>query len=165
MDGFCFRNKDRKKVLGIGLLELMLSLSIIAILLVMATRYYLVTSYSNKLNRLTEEISQIQGAVYTWKGTKSDYTDLTAGKLIDMGLIAGGDIDPNDNTKIITPWSVPITISPKGGEATKALITIDMTSGEEKKACTALERSFDKINGPDFIAKCEGGNKFTFEFP
>lgn len=160
--------KFRKyKQFGIGLLELMLSLSIIAILLVMATRYYLVTSYSRKLNQVTSEMAQIQGAAYSWKGTKADYTGISGPNLVDAGLIASGDIG-KDKENIVTPWEVIIHVESTTIGENKPGVTVyftgSTTGGEEEKACYALVNKFNNLNNDlDVTATCDG-QKFTFTF-
>jgi hypothetical protein len=141
------------KQCGIGLLELMLSLSIIAILLIMATRYYLVTSYSQRLTQISEEISQIQGAAYSWKGSKSSYDGLDNSALIDSGLVT--------DKSIVTPWGSAITVK---GSASGVKVTFTATAGGETKACTALADKFNNLNGDERItAKCDSNN-FEFNF-
>ncbi len=75
------------KQIGIGLLELMLSLAIIAILLVMATRYYQVASFSEKVNQDINLIGNIEAAANRWKAIYGDYKKITSIQdLIDQGM-------------------------------------------------------------------------------
>lgn len=146
---------------GIGLLELMLSLSIIAILLLLATRYYLTASYSQRLNQLSQQIAATQGAIYTWKGGRNNYTGLTDQVLVEQGLIAKAD--QNASGKIITPWSSPITVTTDSND-TKAKITFTAVSTDEKNACKNLEGSI-KANAPaDASVECVS-DVFTYIFP
>lgn len=118
---------------GIGLLELMLSLAIIAILLVMATRYFLVTSRSEQVNRTVTQIGAIQGAVGTWKGGKNSYAGLTEAELYNIGMIPVAEYN---NGKIISPWSTPVTVGPSSSDAaTSFVITYGGIPGW---ACNAL---------------------------
>ena len=59
------RRQQRQR--GIGLLELMLSLAIIAILLIMATRYYQSASLQNKINACVDMFAGVQGAVQSYR--------------------------------------------------------------------------------------------------
>lgn len=83
-----------KKHLGIGLLELMLSLAIISVLLVMATRYYRVARQGQQVNDAISEIHAIIAACENWiTGGQSDFTELSANgvkKLIDNGYLPEG---------------------------------------------------------------------------
>ncbi|MGB6976496.1 MAG: prepilin-type N-terminal cleavage/methylation domain-containing protein [Gammaproteobacteria bacterium] len=53
-----------KREKGIGLLELMLALAIIAILIVMATRYFSKASDTQKLTVVQQEVAEIKHAAY-----------------------------------------------------------------------------------------------------
>jgi type II secretory pathway pseudopilin PulG len=155
------------KVRGIGLLELMLSLSIIAILLIMATRYYLVTSFSQKLNQATAQITQLQSASYSWKGQKGNYnpaggTPISAPELINAGLIAQGDISSGN---IVNPWSKTITIAP-AADPNYVTLSFTGTSTDEIRACNNLKNAFNGFNGDTSnVASCPPGTgAFTFTF-
>jgi prepilin-type N-terminal cleavage/methylation domain-containing protein len=58
MRSFLTRNPQK----GIGLLELMLALAIIAILIVMATRYFSKASDNQKINLALQEMTEIKNA-------------------------------------------------------------------------------------------------------
>jgi prepilin-type N-terminal cleavage/methylation domain-containing protein len=92
---------------GIGLLELMLSLAIIAILLVMATRYYLTASLSSSTN---EVVSNLQGATgcvenwrqaYMWGSTPKTYNDFKLSDCVKNDWFPAASAY-NDN--LVTPW-------------------------------------------------------------
>ena len=53
---------------GIGLLELMLSLAVIAILLVMATRFFGVTHRAQAVNHATKEVTVVLAGMQHWRG-------------------------------------------------------------------------------------------------
>lgn len=59
---------------GIGLLELMLSLSIIGTLLLMATRYYSSSSEAKKISDISDQLGIIQNAGNRWLLTHADYS-------------------------------------------------------------------------------------------
>lgn len=70
--------KSRKqKNSGISLLEVMLSLTIIAIILVMATRYFGIARHSSQLNVATSQIGEIKQGYIRYQQDNNAYdTDL-----------------------------------------------------------------------------------------
>jgi Tfp pilus assembly protein FimT len=95
---------NRKSQRGIGLLELMLSLSIIAVLLVMATRYYLAARQEQQVNNAISMIHGIVAGTANWAlGQQSggyagvSITELATGNFIPTsfnGSGNGGGADP-----------------------------------------------------------------------
>jgi len=73
---------------GIGLLELMLSLSIIAILLVMATRYYISANQSQQISNSVSMVSGVisGGANYSTQNNGS-YANVSLLSLVQGGYI------------------------------------------------------------------------------
>lgn len=106
------------KNLGISLLELLLSLTIIAILLVMATRYYALTRSEQQVNEAITMINQAIGATDNWYWTFGTYTptwgDIKVKELIDMGLL------PKDFAN--SPWGTPLSIEKVDGNTAKITI-------------------------------------------
>jgi Tfp pilus assembly protein PilE len=58
-----------KREEGIGLLELMLALAIIAILIVMATRYFAAGAKSQKINATAAQMVELHQAMFQWKNS------------------------------------------------------------------------------------------------
>lgn len=79
--------KNIHKQIGIGLLELMLALAVIALLLLMATRYYTITHRSQELNSATSDISFLVASIKTWRSSQASYATMTFGSLYKLGLI------------------------------------------------------------------------------
>ena len=77
--------KNMKAMLqkGISLLEVMLSISIIAVILVMATRYYEVAHTNDALNNMQEQVSAVEGAVTRYADTHGSYADATITGLVE----------------------------------------------------------------------------------
>src|SRR3990167_733649 len=71
------RVKTRKYQRAISLLEVLLSLSIIAIILVMATRYFFVASHNDKVNTTFGQIGGLIAAVHNYKGANALYDEGT----------------------------------------------------------------------------------------
>jgi type II secretory pathway pseudopilin PulG len=89
------------KQLGIGLLELMLSLAIIAILLVMAIRYYQSASSAQSINQAIDMVNAVKGGVKNY--LTSNIGSTTIPKVSD--LAAKGYL-PNtyENPTTANPW-------------------------------------------------------------
>lgn len=91
---------------GIGLLELMLSLSIIAILLVMATRYFLQANEQQKINNAISQLNGIAGAEACYfqamspPGYTNKLTDLVNANCLPAGINGSSN-----------PWGGSISIS------------------------------------------------------
>lgn len=109
---------NRQFFKGIGLLELMLSLAIIAILLIMATRYYQSASENNKRNQAVDMFSAVNGAVQTWK--IDQLAPSTGGSSTTFSintLVSEGYLPPSYGKGTgVAPWGGDISIiSPSGG--------------------------------------------------
>jgi len=77
------------KTKGIGLLELMLALSIIAVLLVAATRYFKSTDSSRKVNAAVDILQVVINASEDWRTTNNNYADISLAALQKQGLLPG----------------------------------------------------------------------------
>lgn len=99
-----------QKNLGISILELLLALAIIAILLVMAVRYFELTRVAQQINNALHIISNIDTAAESWLQTHDDFTNVTLQSFIDDSLVPAnfaqqhanpwnGDIEVNANDK------------------------------------------------------------------
>lgn len=100
------------KIAGISLLELMLSLAIIAILLVAASRYYESTRSAQEVNEAMNMLQNTLGAVDSWYSTFKSFKgtpngDISIAALAEMGLVPKDFNTPNSN-----PWNGAIEISP-----------------------------------------------------
>jgi type II secretory pathway pseudopilin PulG len=98
---------------GIGLLELMLSLSIIAILLVMATRYFVIANENQKLNNALSMVNGFAGGAANYATATHSYTGMTIENLINGNYIPntfGGNATPPDGTGA-NPWGGNLTLS------------------------------------------------------
>lgn len=113
--------KLRQKIVGIGLLELTLALSVIAIIITLATRYFIITTASQKTNEAAEMIANLAVAGEKWLVTHNDYDDLT--KLQDLQ-------DRNYFPKTVenNPWGGNITVIGKGNTLSITLSGIPQTN-------------------------------------
>lgn len=107
---------------GIGLLELMLSLAIIAILLIMATRYYQTASNNNAINSAVDMANGVKSAVKNFMNSNMNSTTLpTVSDLVANGYL------PNDysNPSSANPWGGDICVGSGGTSPT----CVDGTGG------------------------------------
>jgi len=120
------------KARGIGLLELMLSLAIIAVLLVMATRYYKTARQGQQVNDAIAQVEAIVGASAHYSIGHDDYSKISIQALIEEGLLPkGSDLDP---------WHGQVTVS-SGGNPNQ--ITISMRD-MPLSACWSLSEKLNK---------------------
>ncbi len=120
------------KQAGIGLLELMLSLAIIAVLLIMATRYYQAARLSQQVNDAISLTSAIAGASQNWVLGQGNFTGISFAALKKQGLIPAGIAD---NAANATPWHTALDLA-STTDGSKIVITLNQIPQE---ACYSLE--------------------------
>lgn len=127
-----------KRIRGIGLLELMLSLAIIAILLIMATRYYQSASASQKLSQAVDMYAAIKGAANNYYNSQSQsgqYAD-TIAELVMAGYLPPSYLD-NDvassggKSTISSPWNSAISVGGSGGQITVGMVVPDQPTCQQ----------------------------------
>ena len=86
---------------GIGLLELMLALAIIAALLITATRYYQIASDARKVSEAVEIVQAMYSAGEQWKQTRGDFIpqENVLTEFVVDNLIPSDFVNPHVN-----PW-------------------------------------------------------------
>lgn len=84
---------------GISLLELMLSLAVIAMVLVLATRYFMNTRTSQQVNEAAEMITAVYAAGESWLQTQNSLEK----NMIPI-FINNGSIPSDFNESNINPW-------------------------------------------------------------
>lgn len=136
-----------KKQSGIGLLELMLSLAIIAAILVLVTRYYLVTKLSQEVTTASLQIQNIVAQANRYAAIKGSYAGITNIQvLVDRGL---------NNTDMQNAWGGTNLAS---GSSDGALLTVELQN-IPATACLNLQRKFESVhpvNDTNFSATCSG---------
>lgn len=147
---------NRRRQKGIGLLELMLSLAIIAILLIMATRYYQSASDQNKRNQAVDMFAAVNGAVQAYKiDNAADIAKVTIKVLTDNGYLPpsyGSGTGAN-------PWGGTISILPPSGGTFKVRM-----QGVSTDSCTAVGDRVNSTIATDdgtAAASCSGTNQVT----
>ncbi len=107
---------------GISLIELLLSLAIIAILLVMATRFYESTRSSQQVNDATNVLQHLMAASDKWFSVyksyqKTDNGDISLPQLITLGWLPKNFVFANAN-----PWGGSINITPEDSTHVKFML-------------------------------------------
>jgi len=115
--------RSRNKISGMGLLELLLALTVIAILLVMATRYYKSAKESQRIGEAVSMMSTIfrGGADYSIAHNHT-YTGISLKALADNGDIPGSFCGNRVTCPGLNPWNSTITVgetNPAGGYIVK----------------------------------------------
>ena len=117
----------KRRQRGIGLLELMLSISIIAILLVMATRYYMSTKQSQQES---DAVSQVMGIVSGGAnyalGNNNSYSNMSLLALVQGGYVPGSFCGSGSGSSCgsdASPWHTSLSVA-AGSANSNYVITI-----------------------------------------
>jgi len=135
------KKSSRNKARGIGLLELMLSLAIIAILLVMATRYFITANESQKVNNAISIIHGIAGGAANYRNAHNGYTNMSTATLVTEHYIPssfGGSAGAGAGAN---PWGGNITTSVVGSG-----FTVDLSGISNNATCLKVA---GMINGAE----------------
>ncbi|HLD17388.1 MAG TPA: prepilin-type N-terminal cleavage/methylation domain-containing protein [Coxiellaceae bacterium] len=142
---------------GISLLEVMLSLSIIAIVLVMATRYFHVASDGQSMNQVREQIGAVITALQNYNPGSDDFTALGSDGttvLYEAGFLAqSSDLvvtGSGESTMAVlkNPWGSVISIT---GNVNGAIVA---TTFPRASFCTEVAANFEG-------ATCSTGTNFS----
>lgn len=128
------------KQLGISLLEVLISLSIIAIVLIMAARYFFITTNNTKLSNAISQVGGLVAAAHSWKGIKISFTGLSIQTLYDDGQLEhfpGLDDSTPSHISINDLWGDHFYIAPAAGN--KASITLTLPNALN---CQALANAY-----------------------
>lgn len=154
------RNKNTQN--GIGLLELMLSLAIIVAMILMATRYFIPTRESYRVN---EAINMLRGGINASEGWWNIYKTYTPAKdnTISNASLAKLDLIPErffTQQGTINPWSGKFDITAKS--ATQVQFEMDNIA---TKGCRELMGAAERLNIKVTSSKADcdskGVGKFT----
>jgi type II secretory pathway pseudopilin PulG len=102
--------KSRNKSRGIGLLELMLSLSIIAVLLVMATRYFMVANEEQKINNAISQIHGIAGGAANYAISFPGYAGVAISSLVNGNFIPASFGGSDGAGAGANPWNGGLSV-------------------------------------------------------
>lgn len=120
-----------KKNSGITLLELMLSLAIIAILLIAAMRYFESTRSSQRVNDGIQSLQSAMQASDNWYATFKSFTGTSAGD-INVTALINMNLLPTDFA--VNPWGGAASIT----AADASHVQIELTD-ISKNDCNQLE--------------------------
>ncbi len=136
---------NRTKQSGISLLEVMLSLSIIAIILVMATRYFFVASENQNVNKVRGQIGTVVAGLQNYRNQNADYTGISMNTLVVGGFVAQtADVSGAAGSyQLNNPWNSPITVA----IASTVNGAIVSTALPTQNDCAALLAGYSSSNG------------------
>ncbi len=100
-----------KKFLAIGILEILLVLSVIAVLIIAITNYYFVTQRNHLILSSVNQIMRLNIGIQDWKGKQKDYTGLSVEALADIGAFNKTEYSSTDK-KLYSPFNTPVSIMP-----------------------------------------------------
>ncbi|HEV2613699.1 MAG TPA: type 4 pilus major pilin [Gammaproteobacteria bacterium] len=157
--------KQLKRERGIGLLELMLSLSIIAILLVMATRYFMVANESQKLNNAVSEVNGIAGGAANYDLSYPGYAGMTMTKLIDGRFVPGSLGGSDTNGTGANPWGGNLEVpTPTAGQGFVVKVTGVPFLGDDANTTTCKKLANMISSSVKGSAVCDGAGTVTVTF-
>lgn len=124
---------------GVSLLEVMLSLSIIATVLVMAVRYFGVARQKSNLDQARQQITAVISALIDYKNQNSSYPTSSGNFVAD--LINGGFLPQSGSVSsgaLYSPWGeITVVGSDSGSTAILSLLGVPNAA-----TCTDLTTSF-----------------------
>lgn len=135
---------------GIALLEVLLSLSIIAIILVMATRYFFVATNNNKVNTSISQVGGLVAALHNWKGIKPSFDGVSIQALYNAGQLEhfpGLEDSSTTNVSVNDLWGNPYSVTPAAGNKVTISVTLPKVGN-----CQALANAYSNAvcNGTTF---------------
>lgn len=160
----------KRKLKGIGLLELMLALAIIAVLLVMATRYYMSASLNSRINQTGDALTSLPAAGECWAGSASNssypgtyqglnlYTVAYTDKCYPSSLVSKSDTSTGTTQKIVTPYG-DLTVT---AEANSLTVVVSSQVGTSTIPTNELQLLAGKICPRNFSIET-GATSFTYE--
>ena|SRR3990167_9503787 len=127
-----------KKIVGITLLEVVLVLAVVASILLLTVRYFMMTSSHENVNRAMTQIQTLTKASYEWLQIQRQ-ADFASGNAIDITqLQQAGLISAVDR---VDPWGGNIVISPADDAN---YVRINMADVPQK-ACKNLRQRMNAI--------------------
>lgn len=166
--------RNQKRQAGFGLIELMLSIGIIAILAIGVVSYFNNVDHSNKVKDEVNNLNAMSGAIRNMFNSQGSYQGLSNTVVLKSGGFPDRMRVPSSTTLIKHGWLTSgVTVAPATVASTDDSFTITYASIPEK-ACSDIVsnafRFFEKttINGTDITnvglatSTCAATNTLVF---
>ncbi len=131
----------RKKTHGISLLEVMLSLLVIASIIFIVLRYAGPARTQTQITEAIRQINTLSDASFRYLEGQPNLTNVTIKALADKGFIPSR-YDSKNLEAYNNPWRNPVTIGPFGGDANQLQITSQVPTEAVCKALLARVLNF-----------------------
>lgn len=147
---------------AIGLLELMLALSVIALIVIMSTRYYTSAQTAQKIQAATDQVNAVRGAMQNAVvgiNTNLGYVP-SIGKLVTLGFLPPSIIGMSSMSAAaakdsgINPWGGSIYVRHSSG----LLFKVVVESIPSLQACRALKAKLEATSASPNSATCNSGS-------
>lgn len=146
-----------KRQTGISLLELMLSLAIIAVILTMATRFFTQANQSQNLNNAVSMGNGVVAAVQNYHMNGGNLADVSIQKLIDANMLPKDFGGPAGNGVGANPWGGDIAVAQKNKQITITFTAVPYTGDSQKGLGGSCDMLAARLNKTYNDAKCESG--------
>ena len=152
---------------GISLLEVMLSLSIIAIILVMATRYFFTANNTSRINESVQQINGLVGALNSYRSVHGTYdagsdANTIIGTLVsekffpEQGLTCTNSGTSSASCTMQNPWGTDVTMPTVSATGLEITYTTDTA-----QSCTRLSSSIANSSCVDEVLTVTVGTPGT----
>lgn len=151
------KKSSRNKARGIGLLELMLSLAIIAILLVMAVRYFVATNESQKINNAISMIHGLAGGAANYAIAHPAYSGIGIDTLLAGNYVPKAFGGSDGKGAGANPWNgnIAVAAATVGGAAGFTVTMSSVPTSGTVSVCTKIENMLK--NSGEGTAACDKG--------
>jgi len=151
-----------KRQAGISLLELMLSLAIIAVVLTMATRFFNQVNVTQNLNNAVSMANGVVASLQTYRlNVKEPVPNPTLAVLYSAGQLPGDIAGPSHDGTKANPWGGNIVLSTEAGKQAFVEFTnvpyVQTGEGDAAKYSGTCEKLAARLSVTYPSAKCTGG--------
>ncbi len=147
---------------GISLLEVLLSLTIIASITTMAVRYFTVSTLEMRVSHAILQLKQLTDASYEWLQLQkqNNFSSTPSGTSISMEALLKNQLT-QATIDTINPWGGNITVEP-GDDTSYVKITLENIP---QKACLNINQQLKSINhSASNTCTDKKNNTFSAEF-
>lgn len=148
--------KTKKRQAGFGLLELMLSMVIVALLLIMATRYYQSARSNARVNQAVSLVATMVSAANNIALGSGGYANVTAAGLYPYMPVSA---QKGDSNTIVSPWQGAVTTASPTDKSFQINFA-GLPQNDCHKLADALGGDKDKVDTTLTVNTegCAGGN-------